>query len=97
MKKVISCLLIAVMVLSMCSWAAAEAVPVEVIDFEDGAFGFLGISKAKANAGAPALEVAEFNGSKALKVTPDANVWRTLRRSASISVLTWAVTASSTR
>ena len=74
MKKVISCLLIAVMVLGMCSWAAAEAAPVEVIDFEDGAFGFLGISKAKANAGVPTLEVAEFNGSQALKVIPDAKV-----------------------
>ena len=54
--------------------AAKPAATVEVIDFEDGAYGFLGISKAKANAGVPALEVAEFNGSKALKVTPDAKV-----------------------
>ncbi|MBQ9342743.1 MAG: hypothetical protein IJT99_00965, partial [Clostridia bacterium] len=54
--------------------AAKPAATVEVIDFEDGAYGFLGISKAKANAGVPALEVAEFNGSKALKVIPDAKV-----------------------
>ena len=54
--------------------AEKPSATIEVLDFEDGAYGFLGISKAKANAGVPALEVAEFNGSKALKITPDAKV-----------------------
>ena len=48
---------------------AAPAVMAEAIDFEDGNFGFLGVSTAKANGdSATALEVIDFNGSKALKV-----------------------------
>ena len=78
MKKFVSWLLVAVLALGMCSWVSAEetAAPVEVIDFEDGAFGFLGLWKGKANADASTLEVAEFNGSQALKITlsPDAKV-----------------------
>ena len=47
MKKFVSWLLIVVMALGMCSIASAEetAAPVDVIDFEDGAFGFLGLYK----------------------------------------------------
>ena len=76
MKKFVSWLLVAVLALGMCSWVSAEETAVDVIDFEDGAFGFLGLWKGKANADASTLEVAEFNGSKALKITlsPDAKV-----------------------
>ena len=77
MKKFVSWLLVAVLALGMCSWVSAEeTAAVDVIDFEDGEFGFLGLWKGKANADASTLEVAEFNGSKALKITlsPDAKV-----------------------
>ena len=48
---------------------AAEAVMADVLDFEDGNYGFLGVSTAKANGdAATALEVVDYNGSKALKV-----------------------------
>ncbi len=53
---------------------AAEAVMAEVIDFEDGNFAFLGLSTAKANADASELSVADYNGSKALKVVPQGKV-----------------------
>ena len=55
--------------------AAPEAVTADVIDFEDGNFAFLGLSTAKANADASTvLEIAECNGSKALKVTANGKV-----------------------
>ena len=50
---------------------AAAPVTAEIIDFEDGAYGFVGLSTAKGNAdGSATLEVVEYNGSNALKVTP---------------------------
>jgi len=39
------------------------------IDFEDGLYGFVAIYTAPANADAAELSIADFNGSKALKVT----------------------------
>ena len=67
MKKLISWLLVAVMAIGMCSWASAD--PVNVLDFEDGVFAFLGVSAVKPNADAAAsLEVVDYNGSKALRV-----------------------------
>ncbi len=50
----------------------ADAVSGEVsIDFEDGVFGFVGIDKTVNSAGDDsALSVEDYNGSKALKVTP---------------------------
>ena len=67
MKKIISWLLVAVLAIGMCSWASAD--PVNVLDFEDGVFAFLGVSAVKPNADAAAsLEVVDYNGSKALRV-----------------------------
>jgi hypothetical protein len=66
-KKIISWLLVAVLAIGMCSWASAD--PVNVLDFEDGVFAFLGVSAVKPNADAAAsLEVVDYNGSKALRV-----------------------------
>lgn len=39
------------------------------VDFEDGLYGFVAIYTAPANADASELSIADFNGSKALKVT----------------------------
>ena len=67
MKKLISWLLVAVMAIGMCSWASAETA--DALDFEDGNFAFLGVAAAKPNADtATALEIVDYNGSKALKV-----------------------------
>ena len=56
--------------------APAEEAPAEapaaagatVIDFEDGNFGFVKVNKTKGAADGSTLEVADFNGSKALKM-----------------------------
>ena len=81
MRKTIAWLLVAALAISMCAAAfaegeaAPEAVTADVIDFEDGNFAFLGLSTAKANADASTvLEIAECNGSKALKVTANGKV-----------------------
>ena len=67
MKKIISWLLVAMLAIGMCSWASAETV--DALDFEDGNFAFLGVGAAKPNADtATALEIVDYNGSKALKV-----------------------------
>ncbi len=47
---------------------AAEPAPVSV-DFEDGQFGFVMVYTKPANADASELAIADYNGSKALKVT----------------------------
>lgn len=66
-KKLIAMALCIVMVLSMGVVATAEG---EVsVDFEDGNAGFAAVFSGMANADASTLEVVEFNGSKALKVT----------------------------
>ncbi len=74
MKKVISWLLVALLAIGMYPAATAENAAPAVIDFEDGAFGFLGLSTAKGNADASVLSVEDFNGSKALKVVPQGKV-----------------------
>lgn len=45
----------------------------KVIDFEDGNVSFLTQNEANLSADAATIEVADFNGSKALKVTPNSN------------------------
>ena len=68
MKKILSWLLIAALALSMIGTAAADTV--DVLDFEDGNFAFFGASNERPNGdAATALEIVDFNGSKALKVS----------------------------
>ena len=75
MRKVLSWLLIAVLAVSMCAFAAAETEAVSKIDFADGAFGFLGVATAKGNADATAeLSVVDYHGGKALKVVSHGKV-----------------------
>lgn len=45
-----------------------ETVPVSV-DFEDGNYGFVALYEGMANADASTIEIADYNGSKALKIT----------------------------
>ena len=75
MKKVLSWILMAAMLLS-CT-AFAETVPspnaennglVYVIDFEDENYAMLGVSTATGDADASELSVVDYNGSKALRV-----------------------------
>lgn len=66
-KKLIAMALCIVMVLSMGVVATAEGEA--SIDFEDGNAGFAAVFSGMANSDASTLEVVEFNGSKALKVT----------------------------
>jgi hypothetical protein len=67
-KKFLSWLLIAALALGMIGTAAADTV--DVLDFEDGNFAFIGASKGRPNAdAATALEIVDFNGSKALKIS----------------------------
>ena len=52
--------------------APVETQPVEVpksVDFEDGNFGFVALYEGMANADASTIEVVDYNGGKALKVT----------------------------
>ena len=81
MKKVLSWILLAVMVLS-CT-AHAETVPspdaantglAYVIDFEDENYAMLGIDTAAGNADAAGLAVEDYNNSKALRVDVKAKV-----------------------
>ena len=72
MKKVISWLLVALLAIGMYPAALADEAAATVIDFEDGAYAFLGLSTAKGNADASVLSVEDFKGSMALKVTPRA-------------------------
>lgn len=65
MKKVLSWLLIAVMAISLCPAALAEATG---IDFEDGAAAFAGVMAYRGNADSSDITVADFNGSKAMKI-----------------------------
>lgn len=75
MKKVLSWILMAAMLLS-CT-AFAETVPspnaennglVYVIDFEDENYAMLGVSTATGDADASELSVVDYNGSKALRI-----------------------------
>ncbi|MBQ2954031.1 MAG: hypothetical protein IJE07_10885 [Clostridia bacterium] len=54
--------------------AAAAGGLVEIIDFEDGNYAFLGVDTTAGNADASALEVVDYNGSKALHVDVKAKV-----------------------
>ena len=52
--------------------AVVETEPVEVpksVDFEDGNYGFVALYEGMANADASTIEVVDYNGGKALKVT----------------------------
>ncbi len=73
MRKILVTLLVMALALSMTPWALGEeASPVTCIDFEDGSYGFLGVSKPNGNAADATIEIADFNGSKALKVSAPA-------------------------
>lgn len=68
MKKILSWLLIAALALGMIGTATADTV--DVLDFEDGNFAFIGASTGRPNAdAATALEIVDFNGSKGLKIS----------------------------
>ncbi len=73
LKKVLSWLLMAVMLLS-CAALAEETVAATVIDFEDGNFAMLGMNTASGDADASVLTVEDYNGSKALHVDVKAKV-----------------------
>lgn len=66
-NKLMALVLAAVMVLSLIPAAAAETAP--SLDFEDGNIGFVAVYEGMANSSAATLEVVDYNGSKALKVT----------------------------
>lgn len=68
-NKLMALVLAAVMVLSLIPAAAAETAP--SLDFEDGNIGFVAVYEGMANSAAATLEVVDYNGSKALKVTND--------------------------
>ena len=66
-NKLLALVLAVVMVLSLIPAAVAES---EVsLDFEDGNAGFVAVYEGMANSAAAAVEVVDYNGSKALKVT----------------------------
>ncbi len=66
-NKLLALVLAVVMVLSLIPAAVAES---EVsLDFEDGNAGFVAVYDGMANSAAAAVEVVDYNGSKALKVT----------------------------
>ena len=62
------------MLLSFGAVAEEAIATVDVIDFEDEQFAFAAVEKLVGNAGDAELSIAEFNGSKALKVTVPAKV-----------------------
>lgn len=68
-NKLMALVLAAVMVLSLIPAAAAETAP--SLDFEDGNIDFVAVYEGMANSAAATLEVVDYNGSKALKVTND--------------------------
>ena len=74
-NKLMALVLAAVMVLSLIPAAAAETAP--SLDFEDGNIGFVAVYEGMANSAAATLEVVDYNGSKALKVTNDNGVVNT--------------------
>ena len=67
MNKLLALVLAAVMVMALIPAALAEG---EVsLDFEDGNAGFVSIYEGMANSASATIEVADYNGSKALKIT----------------------------
>ena len=67
MKKLLSCLLLAALLLG-CTAVLAEAAPATIIDFADGNYAFLGVDTVAGNADACELSVVDYNGGKALRV-----------------------------
>ena len=67
MKKVLSWILMAAMLLS-CAAFAEEAPAATVINFEDGNYAMLGISTATGDADASVLSVEDYKDGKALRV-----------------------------
>ena len=66
-NKLLALILSAVMVLSLIPAAAAEGAP--SLDFEDGNAGFVAVYEGMANSADASVEIADFGGSKALKIT----------------------------
>ena len=67
MKKLLSCLLLAALLLG-CTAVLAEAAPATIIDFADGNYAFLGVDTVAGNTDACELSVVDYNGGKALRV-----------------------------
>ncbi len=69
-KRMLALLMVALMCVSVFGGAAALAdeAPASV-DFEDGNMGFVSVYDGMANADACTVEIADFNGSKALQIT----------------------------
>ncbi len=66
-KKILSLLLAAMMLLSACALAEGQA---DKLDFADGNFAFLGLDTSLGNADKKAtLSVEDYNGGKALRIT----------------------------
>lgn len=67
MNKLLALVLAAVMVMALLPAAMAEG---DVsLDFEDGNAAFVSVYEGMANAASATIEVADYNGSKALKIT----------------------------
>lgn len=67
MNKLLALVLAAVMVMALLPTAMAEG---DVsLDFEDGNAAFVSVYEGMANAASATIEVADYNGSKALKIT----------------------------
>lgn len=67
MNKLLALVLAAAMVMALLPAAMAEG---EVsLDFEDGNVGFVSVYEGMANSASATIEVADYNGSKALKIT----------------------------
>ena len=75
MKKLLSCLLMAALLLG-CAVCVAETTPTTIIDFADGNFAFIGVEMAAGNADACELSVVDYNGGKALRVDVTITVLR---------------------
>ena len=67
MKKLLTCLLVAVLSLG-CALAMAETAPATIIDFADGNYAFVGVDMTAGNADACELSVVDYKGGKALRV-----------------------------
>ena len=66
-NKLLALVLSAVMLLGLISAAAAQTEA--SLDFEDGNVGFAAVYEGMANSAAAAIEIVEYNGSKAMKIT----------------------------
>lgn len=66
-NKLLALVLSAVMLLSLIPAAAAQTEA--SLDFEDGSIGFAAVYEGMANSAAAAIEIVDYNGSKAMKIT----------------------------